>query len=390
MNLTLSQEVSTFRKTIVAFIEQHWSESEIDDLSKPVAPTRKRFLKKKLEDWYNKIFENDWDFVGFSGDLFDPKPGSMQRYVWISECGSRNLPSPLKSPGVGIVAPIVLALGGKKQIEAVLPGIRQNEVSWGIGFSDSRQNQGDLKLEPGKGGVFLSGRAVVAHLGEKSDWVLIIHCEEDCHRLLFVESTGVSFSRLSADIGLAFTSISELIFDREKIDDGQILKITNVSDWEKVLGYSIHNYLFYQSPLYLMREAKKLKDLYRLGNKIEGIDQRFSELEIEIEALAVSEIRTLSNSETKEPSLLTGELNSQMTDLLIKFQQLELDLSGYELVSGQNALLAHNEPDSDTKDAAHLINKMLYINAWSEGLISRSDIRDHLANKLGIGRFLEN
>ena len=41
----------------------------------------------------------------------------MQRYVWISECGSRNLPSPLKSPGVGIVAPIVLALGGKKQIE---------------------------------------------------------------------------------------------------------------------------------------------------------------------------------------------------------------------------------------------------------------------------------
>ncbi|MFL2526098.1 MAG: hypothetical protein ACJ0Q3_01280 [Candidatus Azotimanducaceae bacterium] len=131
MNLTLSQEVLTFRKTIVAFIEQHWSESEIDDLSKPVAPTRKRFLKKKLEDWYNKIFENDWDFVGFSGDLFDPKPGSMQRYVWISECGSRNLPSPLKFPGVGIVAPIVLALGGKKQIEAVLPGIRKNEVSWG-------------------------------------------------------------------------------------------------------------------------------------------------------------------------------------------------------------------------------------------------------------------
>ena len=53
MNLTLSEEVLTFRKTIVAFIEQHWSESEIDDLSKPVAPTRKQFLQKKLEDWYN-------------------------------------------------------------------------------------------------------------------------------------------------------------------------------------------------------------------------------------------------------------------------------------------------------------------------------------------------
>ena len=139
-----------------------------------------------------------------------------------------------------------------------------------------------------------------------------------------------------------------------------------------------------------MREAKKLKDLYRLGNEIEGIDQRFSELEIEIEALAVTEIRALSNSETKEPGLLTGELNSQITDLLIKFQQLELDLSGYELVCGQNALLSHNEPDSGTKDAAHLISKMLYINAWAEGLMSRSNIRDHVAKKLGIGRFLEN
>ena len=390
MNLTLSKEASIFRKTIVAFIEQHWSESEIDDLSKPVAPTRKQFLQKKLEDWYNKIFDNDWGFVGFPGDLFGSELGSMQRYVWMSECGSRNLPSPLKFPGVGVVAPIVLALGSDRQIDAVLPGIRKNEVSWGFGFSGSRQSQGDLKLESGKGGVFLSGRAVAAHLGEMSDWVLIIHSGEDSHRLLFVESSRVPFSSLSADIGLAFTAVSELSFDGEKIDGEQILEITSAPDWTKVLGYSIHNYLFYQSPLYLMREAKKLKDLYRLGNEIEGIDQRFSEIEIEMEALAASEIRRLSKPEMTKAGLLVGQLNSQMTDLLVKFQQLELDLSGYDLVSERNALLAHNEPESGKKDAAHLINKMLYINAWSGGLMSRSNIRDHVANELGIGRFHKN
>ena len=88
----------------------------------------------------------------------------MQWYVWVSECGSRNLPSPLKLPGVGIVAPIVLALGSDKLIKAVLPGIRNNEVAWGLAFSVGWQNQGNLKLKTSPSGIFLSGRVVVAHM----------------------------------------------------------------------------------------------------------------------------------------------------------------------------------------------------------------------------------
>ena len=127
-----------------------------------------------------------------------------------------------------------------------------------------------------------------------------------------------------------------------------------------------------------------------MGDEIEGIDQRFSEIEIETEALVANEIRALSKSETINSGLLIGQLNSKMTDVLIKFQQLELDLAGYDLVSGQNALLAHNEPESDTKDAAHLINKMLYISASSEGFLSGSSMIDHVANEMDIGHFLEN
>ena len=52
-----------------------------------------------------------------------------------------NLPSPLKLPGVGIVAPIVKAIGSDKLIEPVLPGIRNNEEAWGLAFSVSWQNQ---------------------------------------------------------------------------------------------------------------------------------------------------------------------------------------------------------------------------------------------------------
>ena len=140
--------------------------------------------------------------------------------------------------------------------------------------------------------------------------------------------------------------------------------------------------------MYLRQEIKKLKDLYRLGKEIEGIDQRFAQIEIEIEALAVSETRMMSKSRTTEQGLVIGQLNSRMTDSLIEFQQLEVDLAAYNVVAGESRLLTHNEPESSKKDAAHLVNKMLYINTWPEGLMSRSSIRDHLAGELGIGRYL--
>ena len=387
MNLTLPPGASAFRKTLVAFIEQHWSESELADLSRPVSPNRKLFLQKKLDEWYNKIFDEDWGSAGLNEYLLGGNLGSTQWYVWVSECGSRNLPSPLKLPGVGIVAPIVLALGSDKLIESVLPGIRNNEVAWGLAFSGSWQNQGDLKLKTSPSGIFLSGRVVVAHMGEKSDWVLIIHSEDGARNLLFVETSRLSFESLSDDVGLAFTSFSELVFDGERIDEQQVFEISSAPDWEKVLDYSINNYLFYQSPLYLRQETKKLKDLYRLGEEIEGIDRRFSEIEIEIEALVVSEIRMMSKSKTIERGLVIGQLSSRITDLLIEFQQLEVDLAAYNVVAGESSLLTHNEPESRKKDAAHLVNKMLYINTWSEGLMSRSSIRDHLAGEVGMGRY---
>ena len=67
--------------------------------------------------------------------------------------------------------------------------------------------------------------------------------------------------------------------------------------------------------------------------------------------------------------------------------RLEVDLAGYNVVAGESSLLTHNEPESSKKDAAHLVNKMLYINTWSEGLMSRSSIRDHLAGEVGMGRY---
>ena len=201
---------------------------------------------------------------------------------------------------------------------------------------------------------------VLKELG--SEHTMIIHSEDGARNLLFVETSRLSLRRLSDDVGLAFTTFSELIFDGERIEDQQVFEISSAPGWEKVLDYSINNYLFYQSPLYLRQEIKKLKDLYRLGKEIEGIDQRFAQIEIEIEALAVSETRMMSKSRTTEQGLVIGQLNSRMIDSLIEFQQLEVDLAAYNVVAGESSLLTHNEPESSKKDAAHLVNKMLYIN----------------------------
>ena len=78
MNLTLPPGAKAFRKTIVALIDQHWSESELADLSRPVSPNRKLFLQKKLDEWYNKVFDEDWGSAGLNEDLFGGNLGSMQ------------------------------------------------------------------------------------------------------------------------------------------------------------------------------------------------------------------------------------------------------------------------------------------------------------------------
>ena len=68
----------------------------------------------------------------------------------------------------------------------MLPGIRNNEVAWGLAFRlVGKIRATKLKLAPAESFI---GR-VVAHMGEKSDWVLIIHSEDGARNLLFVETS---------------------------------------------------------------------------------------------------------------------------------------------------------------------------------------------------------
>ena len=71
-------------------------------------------------------------------------------------------------------------------------------------------------------------------------------------------------------------------------------------------------------------------------------------------------------------------------DLMTRTLELEVDLLGYYSAPCEDRLLTHNEQSIGGDGVGYAIEKLMYINARSKGLVSSAGIKDRLARRLEI------
>ena len=84
MNLTLPPGASAFSQNPSSFHRATLERVRISRSFETGFSESNCFCEKKLDEWYNKIFDEDWGSAGLNEYLLGGNLGSMQWYVWVA------------------------------------------------------------------------------------------------------------------------------------------------------------------------------------------------------------------------------------------------------------------------------------------------------------------
>ncbi len=371
-------------------MDTHWEGQDADLTRVSARSDQSRYLKEKTASWYQKVFDRGWALVNWPENSGGVGWDSTQKYIWMSECARRCIPSPSHMPGVALVGPILLALENNNQkIDKFLNGIKNNEISWGLGQVHGDFNQTLLTLVKTKTGFNISGREVVSSSGADCDWALVLCREGQDEFVVLVEVGDRLFKRMSGEVGALWTALYEVKFDNEKISAEQVFLIPKGPRRKEIMELLLANGAFYQSPLFLKRSIDHLKAI-ALENEMDAVMiKRLDELDIELNSLEAFEMRALFGQDEKKKPLSLAQLSLATLDLNARVLETEVDLLAYYSAPLEDPLTTHNEPNLGPEGSEYAVEKLLYISAWLEGARSRVGMKDQLARRLEIAEYDE-
>jgi hypothetical protein len=384
VKLSLSKEQSEFRDQVVDFLDTYWREQKTLSPSSLGSSGLSGISSEAINRWYQRVFDQGWALIDWPENLGGPGWDPIQKYIWISECGRRCIPLPSNLPGVAAVGPLLFALGGNhRNIDQFLEGITNNDSSWGLGPLDQGWNQRGLSLVRSREGFSLSGREVVCGTSLGCDWALVFCRETQDEYVVLVEIADRLIERMSGEVGALSTSFYEVEFDDEKISEDQMFLVAKGPRRKKIMELIWEHDAFYQSPLFLQREIARLMDFARKKKMDRGLIKRLVELGIELKSLEACEMHAIYGQDQKIGSRLSlAQLNLRTLDLTARVLEIEVDLLAYYSVPSEDRLTTHNERSLGPDGAEYAIKKLLYINAWIEGVTSLDRAKGYLASRL--------
>jgi len=384
VKLSLSKEQSEFRDQVVDFLDTYWHEQKTLAPSTLGSSGLLGISSEAIKRWYQRVFDQGWALIDWPENLGGPGWDPIQKYIWISECGRRCIPSPSNLPGVAVVGPLLFALGDNhRSIDQFLEGITTNDSSWGLGPLDLEWNQTGLNLVRSREGFSLSGREVICGTGLGCDWGLVFCREAQDEYVVLVEIADRLIERMSGEVGALSSGFYEVEFVDEKISEDQMFLVPQGSRRKKIMELIWGNGTFYQSPLFLRREIVRLMDFARKKEMNRVSIKRLVELGIELKSLEALEMRAIFGRDQKiENRLSLAHLNLMTLDLTSRILEVEVDLLAYYSVPNEDRLTTHNEPNLGPGGDEYAVKKLLYINAWIEGVTSLDGAKGYLASRL--------
>lgn len=335
MRLELSPADLAFRQEARALIAEAFSGAETYD-GGPAHEAR----------WHAALARRGWEVSKWPEAFGGPGWSATQHFIWERETTAAGLPAQVGGMGMGMLAPILFAYGAPEQQARFLPDIRANRVRWCQGYSEPEAGSdlAALRTTARREGddYIIDGEKIWTSGAHHADWMFCLTRTGQGSR----KQEGITF--LLVDLRSPGIQIHPIIsldgrhgFNRVTFDSVRAPVANRVGregeGWTVAKGLLTHERT---GQAYVSLSLSLLSRLREAAAEIPGsqgrrlIDDpgfaaRLSLAAIELEALAMTELRTLSQVEAGEaPGAQSSLLKLKGTDIVQRMTEFFVECAG--------------------------------------------------------------
>jgi alkylation response protein AidB-like acyl-CoA dehydrogenase len=333
MDLTFSAQERAFRDEVRAFIAQQLP----DDIRQKVR-TASSLEKDDYGRWHRRLFERGWAAPNWPRAYGGTGWNAIERHIFSEEIAAGFAPRMLPF-GLSMVAPVIIEFGNDAQRARYLPAILSGEEFWCQGYSEPGAGS-DLaslttKAERRGDTYVIEGTKTWITAAQWADWIFVLaRTDQQAKKqegisfiLVDMRSPGVSVRPIETIDG--GREINEVHFDRVEVpvenrvgDEGAgwtYAKFLLEHERTGTAGISACRQVIEQ--IDALRERESIVD--------RRLDERIAEVDIELTALAFTELRVLAaESAGKRPGPESSILKLRGTEIQQALTELLLDAGG--------------------------------------------------------------
>lgn len=349
MNLKLTEEERAFRDELRTFFT---TEIPVESRAKVAAG-----VPLGKDDYVNTqrilnargLAVPNWP-VEWGGQDWTP----MQRNIWLSELQLASVPDPLPF-NASMIGPVIAQFGSQEMKERFLPATANVDIWWCQGFSEPEAGSdlASLKTKAVRDGdhYIVNGQKTWTTLAQHADWIFcLVRTNPDVKKqagismLLFpMDTPGVTLRPIKLIDG--GYEVNEVFFEDVRVPVENLVGEEN-SGWTQakfLLGNERTGIARVSATKVKLARAKQFASETRLGDRTLLEDPlfaaRLAELENELLALELTQLRVVAGSADGKPSPASSLLKMRGSELQQAATELLVDIAGPDsLPCGETAI----------------------------------------------------
>ena len=380
MDLKLSPSDLAFAEEVRAFIDKHWPQSVREHV--PRTPSHVHKQRPAERAWYDALLEKGWAVPNWPEAHGGTNWTPMQKYIWDRETVNASCPN--RSPfGATMLAPVLYTWGTEAQQARFLPPIREERVQWCQGYSEPNAGSdlANLQTRAERDGsdYIVNGSKIWTSSAHVADWMFcLVRTDPDAPRkqqgisflLIDMTSPGIEVSPILLMGELH--SVNTVTFTDVRVPTENLVGEEN-QGWTYAKGLLTHERTGIAMVARSQLALRRLKD-YATDTKTDGgellaqgdFKRKVDEVEIELMALEMLELRTLAAAEAGDaPGPESSLLKIRGTEIAQRIADLHIEALGYYALPYPDQTLIDNEGPIGPDYAVPALRDLFYGRAAS-------------------------
>jgi len=350
MQMSLNAEDIAFRYEVRAFIEQNYP-----DAVRQKQARNEPLLKEDYLSWHRIVAEKGWVAPGWPEKYGGTGWNAIQKFLWAEELARENT-AELMAFGLKMVGPVIYTYGSEDLKKRFLPGILSGDTWWAQGYSEpgAGSDLASLRTKAVRDGdhYIVNGHKTWTTYAQFADWgFFLVRTDTESKPqagisflLLDMKSPGVTVRPIITLGGMH--AVNEVWLEDVRVPVDQRIGEEN-KGWTYAKFLLSHERSGIGGVAQSKRALAKIKEYARTesdggGALINDPDflRTLSNLEIDLQAVEVTELRALSLTTTgEEPGPEASLLKVKGTEVRQRISELALELVAYCGVPDQSDTL---------------------------------------------------
>jgi len=353
MDMRFSPEELAFRDEVREFIANNYPQ----ELR---GARRGEMSKEDILKWHRVLYKKGWVVPHWPVEYGGTGWTITQRYIWNEE-NARAETTPLLPFGLSMVGPVIYTFGNEEQKKRFIPGILSGDDWWCQGYSEpgSGSDLASLRTKAVREGdhYIVNGSKTWTTLAQHADWMFcLVRTDPNAKQqegisflLIDMKTPGITVRPIITMDGSH--EVNEVFLEEVKVPAENLIG-------EENKGWTYAKFLLGNERSGIAgvaRSKKAIERLKKLANaelvdgtplmKTDEFSRKVAEVEIDLSALEVTELRTLAaESRGRGPGPEASILKIKGTEIQQRITELAVEAVGnYALVEAPRLEVTGNE-----------------------------------------------